>query len=358
MPAAAGQWPSRSGYSSGAGSRAARGRLRDPRHGPADGPPRVERPEDVAEQHAERHQREPEDHEDEGRREVGRGRLRARAARCRRRARAGTRPTAPQRISTGRLEQHAADAAGSGRNPRRPAAAARATAPRAPRTRPRAPSPRPSRTATRGSAGRCCRRCRGRSPASAGLDHQAADRAARARRRSAVWLSISNTPSTSALKRKRAGLPGAAFRLDVVAVQVDLVVGVGASPRCARVAVDRPDRLRVAIATPPFEADARTAGWASGSVAWWPPCRRSGVRLACRVVLAGLRSRRRHRAGPRKRHGDRQRDDDKPDSLMSGQPTAGGMAAPFGHESEHAPAMPRASLASCCRRRRRNRRRC
>ena len=81
MPAAAGQRPSHAGYASGSGSSVRADGPRDPRHRPADRPPRVERAEDVAEQDAQRHQREPEDHVDEDRREVRGGALRARAAR-------------------------------------------------------------------------------------------------------------------------------------------------------------------------------------------------------------------------------------------------------------------------------------
>ena len=128
-------------------------RLRDPGHGAADRAPRVERAEDVAEQHAQP------------------GRARARRSRRRTSARSwpsrSGRPRSPRRrsapagrrrsrrraSSSGRLvsTRRASAAAAASRRPR---ASAPARGRRARRTRRRGPSLPPSRRATRGSADR------------------------------------------------------------------------------------------------------------------------------------------------------------------------------------------------------------
>ena len=103
---------------------------------------------------------------------------------------------------------------------------------------------------------------------------------------SAVWLSISKTPSVFALKRKRAGLPGRRVARDVVAVQVDLVAGVGGHDQPHRVPLLRPRSAR----TPPTGLPPRSTISSGGGRG-----RRLGAVAVGPVDCVGLGLRRRGR---------------------------------------------------------------
>ena len=262
IPTAAGQRPSQAGYSSGAGSSLRHDRPRHPRHPPADGPPRVERAEDVPEHNAQRDQPQPEDHVDEDRRQVRRRALGAPQPRVDRQRRTGRSRSAPQAISTGRLAECAADAAGERAPARASAGAAGATALRAQRTRRRERSPRPTRTATPAPAGPSGPRCRGRSGTRAAQLGSTVSLPTSGSRpaSSAMWLSISKIALDVRRELERRRLTRLDLLLDVVAVQVDVVGGVRVTTMRHPVALRHPDVRGPPTTSPPRISIRVTAG--------------------------------------------------------------------------------------------------
>ena len=196
------------------------GLLGDPGHRLADGPPRVEGPENVAEQHAQ-----------PARGRSRRSRTRTSGAKLAAAACTPRRPRPDDHASRNadrpaehldrRLVRPARQATGQRSEPASSSWAA-ARARRGPRTRPRARRRPPSRTATRGSAGRE----RPTMPWAIG-HHEGSTTTWRSALRwpacSASWLSISKIALDVGLEPEAGGLARPRLLLDVVAVQVDLV---------------------------------------------------------------------------------------------------------------------------------------